>query len=115
MLFDQIDFDGPYRAFSDVYMAGVGGGTRRVTEAARVWEPDARPGARTAVGVRSASGTNQLVHVDLETGAVEPLTDPDLDRYWAGPRWSPGGDRIAVAVWRRSNVSGRAVTSQWCM
>jgi len=49
--------------------------------------------------VQEGGGTNNLVIVDLATGEVTPLMDPQADRHWAYPRWSPAGDRIAAVRW----------------
>ncbi|MQA90651.1 MAG: hypothetical protein GEU90_10510 [Gemmatimonas sp.] len=99
ILYGQLDFDGPYRLYSDLHVARRGGRGREVTGDARVWEADSHPDGRSAIAVASAQGTNILVQVDLETGAVAPVTDQDLDTYWSGPRWSPDGDRIAASRW----------------
>ncbi|MEX0912551.1 MAG: hypothetical protein WD031_03895, partial [Gemmatimonadota bacterium] len=89
LLHGQLDFSGPHRVFSDLFVATVDGESRRLTDDARVWEPDPHPDGRRAVVVASARGTNVLALVDLQTGIVEPLTERDLDVHWSGPRWSP--------------------------
>ena len=33
--------------------------------------------------------------------ATARAIEPSLDSYFASPRWSPNGDRIAVAHWSR--------------
>ncbi len=101
LLLAQLDYVDPYRVFSDLYRVGPGGETERLTEGARILNPHPAPDGRRAVGVRSGGGTNVPVVVDLATREVRPLVEPSLDVHWSLPRWSPGGDLIAVSRWRR--------------
>lgn len=99
LVLSQLDYEDPYHVLADVYRVGLDGSERKLTDAARLTEPSVAPDGRRVVGVRSAGGTNALVLLDLETGALRPLRDPDLTVHWSLPRWSPAGDRIAAARW----------------
>ncbi|MDE2806346.1 MAG: hypothetical protein OXN18_14490 [Gemmatimonadota bacterium] len=99
LLFSQLDFNDPYRLTSDLYRAAPDGTVERLTRGRRVTYADVSPDGTRAVAVQEGGGTNNLVIVDLATGEVTPLTDPQAARHWAFPRWSPAGDRIVAARW----------------
>ena len=72
----------------------------RVTEGAAISDFDPLPDGRRAVGVRSRFGVSELVHVDLERGAVLSLANrPGLETgvrtVWDHPRVSPDGRFMA--------------------
>jgi Tol biopolymer transport system component len=67
----------------------------RITHLADVGDADPIDD-KTAVAVRSRDGYSQLVKVDLNSGAVSPMTEPALDRVFSHPRVSRDG-RIAWA------------------
>lgn len=99
LVFAQADFNDPYTLHSDLYLEDSRGRIARITNNARVSEPDAHPDGKSAIAVQSAGGANALVRIDLSTGAVRELVEPDFDRYWSTPRFSPEGDRIAASLW----------------
>ncbi|MCY3612366.1 MAG: BamA/TamA family outer membrane protein [Gemmatimonadetes bacterium] len=99
VLFSQLDFTDPYRLTSDLYRAAPDGTVSRLTRGQRVTYADVSPDGSRAVAVQEGGGTNNLVIVDLATGEVTPLMDPQADRHWAYPRWSPAGDRIVAVRW----------------
>ena len=99
LLFSQLDFTDRYHLTSDLYRASLDGSVRRVTRGRRLTYADVSGNGRLAVAVREGGGTNTLVLVEVSTGAVTALTDPDPNVHWAHPRWSPGDDRIAVTRW----------------
>ena len=99
LIFARLDYVDPYRIYSDLYRARVGGAARRLTRAARLAEPDLSPDGRRVVAVANAGATNVLVVRDLESGRQRVLTAPDLDVHWSLPRWSPDGTRIAASRW----------------
>ncbi|HEV2131568.1 MAG TPA: hypothetical protein VGR27_10725, partial [Longimicrobiaceae bacterium] len=100
MLLSQVQFEDLYRLYADLYRVDLRGERVRLTEGARVKEPDLNPDGRRVVAVQSAPGTNIPVLIDLPTGETRPLAEPSLEVHWTTPRWSPAGDRIAVARWR---------------
>ena len=99
LLFSQLDFTDRYHLTSDLYRASLDGSVRRVTHGERLTYADLSEDGGRIVAVQEGGGTNVLVLVDPGTGAVTPLTEPDPNVHWAHPRWSPGGDRIAVTRW----------------
>ncbi len=101
LLTAQLELNGPYRVYGDLYQIEPDGGERRLTYGARLTGPDVTHDGRRVVAVQGIGGTNRLVIYDLETGALTPLTAVGQDIHWAFPRWSPTGDRVAVARWQR--------------
>ncbi|MDR0786360.1 MAG: hypothetical protein LBG44_00590 [Gemmatimonadota bacterium] len=104
LLYTSMDYGSRNEFFSDLYRVDAGGRSRRLTQAARVWEPDERSDGSSIVAVGAAGGTNVLVLVDPVSGDVHRLMDPDPDTYWSTPRWSPDGERIAVGRWHAGNA-----------
>lgn len=98
LLTAQLEFDGPYRAYSDLYRVDDDG-AHRLTHGARLTEPDLAPDGRRVVAVQGEGGTNRLVSYDLETGVILPLVPADPAIHWATPRWDPAGERIAAGRW----------------
>lgn len=99
LLTAQLEFRDRYRILSDLHRITTDRGTEPLTHGARIQEPDLHPDGRRAAAIASAAGTNIPVIVELETGRIRPLAQPSLDTHWAAPRFSPAGDRIAVARW----------------
>ena len=96
----MIDLRGPYRAYSDLYRVAVDGGRERMTEDARLLQPDVARDGRI-VALRAGGGTTVPVVVDAAGAAPRELVPPSLDVQWAFPRWSPDGTRIAISRWRQ--------------
>ena len=99
IVYDQLEYAGPHRIFSDLRRTTLAGEDRRLTRSARLAEPDLDHTGRRVVAVADAGETNSLVIRDLVTGSTRQLTAPARDVHWSLPRWSPGGDRIAVSRW----------------
>jgi hypothetical protein len=102
LVYSQLEQDGPYREFSDVYVMDLDGAVRRITRGARVEQPSVAPDGTWAVAVQNAGGTNGLVRVDLDDGSVATLVPPHPDAHWAFPRISPDGRWIAATRWEPS-------------
>ncbi len=100
LYFTQLEFSDPYRLTGDVYRATPQGEIERVTRGQRLTHVDVAPAGDRAIAVQEGEGTNRLVEVDLGTGAVRALTEPDPELHWAYPRWSPDGTRVAAVRWR---------------
>ncbi|MEX0980436.1 MAG: hypothetical protein WDZ89_05030, partial [Gemmatimonadota bacterium] len=96
----QVEWDDPWRLWSDLYRITPDGRSERLTSGARLVGPSVHPDGRTALAVQEGGGTNRLVEVDLETGAVTPLGDFLPGEHWSGPSWSPDGRRFAASRWR---------------
>ncbi len=73
------------------------GEVRRLTHGADLRDPDPSPDGRWAVATRNRDGFSQIVRVDLQTGAVSPLTEPSVDVVCDRPRISPDGRRVVYA------------------
>ena len=102
---NQVEFDGRYEIFSDLYAVDVvGGGERRLTRGGRLSSPDLAPDDRTLIAVETGRGTNRLVIIDAGTGERQPLTEYADGVNWERPRWAPDGKRIAVERWQRGRV-----------
>ncbi len=99
LLVSQIDLDGPYQSFSDLYRFSLDGRQERVTHGERLTQPSVHPDGERAVAVQEGGGSNALVVVDLGDGTVSPLVSSDPDVHWSMPTWSPNGRWIAVARW----------------
>jgi hypothetical protein len=99
LLVSQLELDDPYRLFGDLYVFGLDGGERRITQGARLTQPSGLPGGRAAIAVQEGEGTNALVRVDLTTGEVAPLVGARPDAHWALPAVSPDGRWIAATRW----------------
>lgn len=99
LLVSQLELDDPYRIFGDLYVFGLDGGERRITEGARLTQPSALPGGHAAIAVHEGEGTNALVRVDLTTGEVTPLVAARPDTHWALPAVSPDGRWVAATRW----------------
>jgi Tol biopolymer transport system component len=99
LLVAQLENDGPYRLYSDLYLMDLSGATERVTRGARLEQPSVAPDGTWAVAVQNGEGTNGLVRVALGDGAVSMVVAPHADVHWAFPRISPDGRWIAATRW----------------
>ena len=99
---DQLEFSGRYRRFRDLYRVTPDGAAHRLTTGARLSAPSAGPGNR-AVAVAEGEGTNGIVRVNINTGAIDTLVHPEDGVYWALPAVSPDGRRIAATRWSGGN------------
>jgi hypothetical protein len=96
----MIDLRDPNHAYSDLYRIGAEGGRERMTEGARLLQPDVARDGRI-VALRTGGGTTVPVVIDAPGAAPRALVPPSLDVQWAYPRWSPDGTRIAISRWRQ--------------
>lgn len=99
---DQLEYSGRYRRFRDLYRVTPDGAVQRLTTAARLSAPSVGPGDG-AVAVAEGGGTNGLVRVNINTGAIDTLVHPEDGVYWALPAVSPDGRRIAATRWAGGN------------
>lgn len=106
LLFAQLEFDGPYRLRSDLYVQRAGR-EHRLTNAARLSYPDARADG-SIVAVQAVPGSTRLVRVTPDGDVITPITATAADTQWAEPRWSPRGD-VIVAVRRRPGAIAEIV------
>lgn len=99
LLASQLEFGSPYTTFGDLYLLTRSGGATRLTRGARLSQPSVARGQGWAVAVQDGGGTNGLVRVDLATGALTLLVEPDPDVHWSYPAVSPDGRWIAASRW----------------
>jgi len=99
LLTSDLDYVDRFRVYSDVWVMSEHD-EEWVTRAARLTEADTRDGA-TIVAVQQDAAVNRLVLVDAAGRITRELTAYDPAVLWSMPRFSPTGDRIAVARWRR--------------
>jgi len=100
VVFSQIEYVDAYRLRGDLYRIRPDGGEERLSRGERLDHPDVDPTGRWVVAVQEGRGTNRLVLLDLESREIIPLNDYESPVHWSYPRWSPGGQWIAVARWR---------------
>ncbi|MFO7893293.1 MAG: hypothetical protein R6U63_06155 [Longimicrobiales bacterium] len=99
----QLEFQGPYRLFSDLWRVGTDGRETRLTHGLRLAQPDvAGDGRRVAAVQDHRAGVRLVVH-DLESGETRVVVDAAPGRSFDRPRWSPDGRRIAAG----RHVDGR--------
>lgn len=100
IVFSQLEFTDRYRVRSDLHRVGSDGDTRRLTEGARLDQPDVAPDG-SIVAVQRRDGSTRLVVVDPGGDGIRPLTRLRPDVHWAYPRVSPDGGWIAASRWER--------------
>ena len=92
----QLEFEGPYRLYSDLWRVDLEGREERLTRGLRLAQPDVGPDGRVAA-IGADRGALELVIHDPAAGASRVLADARPGQSFDRPRWSPDGRRIAVA------------------
>ncbi|MFP4624651.1 MAG: TolB family protein, partial [Gemmatimonadota bacterium] len=93
------DLEENVRARPDLFLwRWESGELRRVTRGAAIREAAPAPDGSWAVGVRCLHGLCDLVRIELDDGALVPLTDTDPLRPYYHPRVSPDGETIVASV-----------------
>jgi Tol biopolymer transport system component len=93
----QLELQGPYRVYSDLWRIDLDGRERRLTRGLRLAQPDVSGDGRRVAAVQNDDGAIRLVVYDLETGASRVLADAAPGEAFDSPRWAPDGRRIAVS------------------
>jgi hypothetical protein len=102
IVFSQFVLVDNERVFSDLYRIELASGTiTRITRSARLASPDIHPDGRTVVAVQYEGERSRLVTVDIESGALTPITQFSIDIAWGPARWSPDGTRLAALRFSR--------------
>ena len=99
LLLSQVEFEGPYRVYADLWIFDPEGGETRITEGARLTQPSADL-TGGAWAIQEGDGTNTIVRVDLITGAATPLLAPSPEVHWAYPRPSPNSRWLVATRWK---------------
>ena len=103
VLFGDLQFRGPHRIHTDLWLADDSG-VRRVTHGERLSEPDVHPDGRQIVALRQTPGSNEIVVGALGAGEFTALVAGGPDLHWGQPRWSPDGRQIAAVRWERGGL-----------
>ena len=99
----DLEFDGSFAMLSDLYLWRVGDRReRRLTEGARLKDPAFTSDGRSLIAVQNESGLNRLVEVDIVTGAIRVLFEPDGETQFSEPNVS--GGRIVLAEWKDGRI-----------
>jgi len=104
LLTTQLDRRGRYHVYDDLYAVSADGHESRLTRGARLEQADARRRDGAVVAVQDSAGMTRLVRLDPDGRDLRALTPFDADHYWATPRWSPEGQRVAAARWSRGGA-----------
>ena len=102
IVFSQMEVVANFSTYSDLYQFDLETRkVRRLTRGLRAKDPDFSPDGRRIVFVRQDLDRSGLWI--WEEGAIRPLLAGARDQFFATPRWSPDGKRIAVSVWSDGN------------
>jgi len=96
MIVAQLERQGPYRVYSDLWRLDRDGRERRLTHGLRLAQPDVAPDGRRVAAVQSHEGGIRLVVHDLATGETRVVADAAPGDAFDAPRWSPDGRSIAA-------------------
>ncbi|MDA1080667.1 MAG: hypothetical protein O2973_03165 [Gemmatimonadetes bacterium] len=120
-VFAQQEYTGPYSQRTDLWIERDGS-ARRLTDGARLTQPDARLCGDEApagdampdvciVAVQLLPGVARLVHVRATATStatstdITPLTEASAASLWTEPRWSHDGMRFVATHWERGGTS----------
>ena len=101
LVFAQSERMDPYVVRSDLYRSRRAyggadrGGETRLTQGARLTQPDVRADG-SIVAVQLDAARTRLVRVSASGESIVPITADATWERWAEPRWSPDGQRIAA-------------------
>ncbi|MDX1587025.1 MAG: hypothetical protein R3222_09780, partial [Balneolaceae bacterium] len=90
--------------YNDLYLFDIKSGkTEKVTESARVHDPDWHPRKNRIVAVKYGNGSHHLVELDLDTSVEKKLISFPQGTTIYTPVWSPDGNSILYA----SSLTGK--------
>jgi len=99
--FSQLQIYRNSSVYSDIYIYDLSSkNLLRLTNGARLRDPDFHPDGNRLICVESRLGQNRLVTYDLTSHRFDVLDWAGQDVLWLHPRWSPDGKSIAVSIWR---------------
>lgn len=93
----QLDFQGPYRLYTDLWLVDLDGRETRLTAGARLDRPDVAADGRRVVAIESRDGAMNLVVHDLVSGRTTTIVRAAAGQGFTAPRWSPDGHAVAAA------------------
>lgn len=96
----QLEWQDPARLFSDLYLVDAQGREHRLTDGARLQDPDVTRDGSRIIAIANDDGRTSIVLFDYVDGSLEnrrTLVPSEAGVQWALPRFSPLGDRIAVS------------------
>jgi len=96
LLVVDLEYDGRYRVYRDLYRVSPDGGVSRVTRGMRVVHADPRPTGEEIVATLAGDGTTSLVLLSPAGEVERVLVEPQPGVLWSHPAWDPEGGRIAV-------------------
>ncbi len=100
--FSKIDVYQTFFEYSDLYELDVSSReVRRLTRGRRAADPAISPDGNTLVFTTTEAGMMSLMRMNLETGTVTPIFEPDDHTQFAHPVFSSDGTRIAVQIWKK--------------
>lgn len=102
IVYAQLEFQDPYRIFSDLWRRHSDGRVERLTRGERLDQPTVSPDGRRVVAVQYEGAGSRLVGRALDGGRLDPLTP--ADGTWAFPSYSPDGLWIAASRWGPEGV-----------
>ena len=101
LAFSQLEIVRNYAQYSDLYLYDFKSKkVKRLTEGARLRDPDFHPSGTSLVAIEGQLGQDRLVIYDLNTGMIERI---DTALLMSNPRWSPDGKQIVMSGWKDGN------------
>jgi Tol biopolymer transport system component len=100
LIYDEPEAYRLFAVYSDLKAVDVASGrVRRLSSGLRAHDPDVSPDGKRLVFVRRVEDRSEVWTLELEGGALHPLTESGPGTQWSGPRFSPDGARVAAARW----------------
>lgn len=100
---DKLTYSRPKRnrygeTYQDIYLYDFSTEeSRKLTQSARIQEPDWHPTESILAAVQQANGTQNIILFDLDTDELEKITGFNSGETVYTPVWSPDGTRIYFA------------------
>lgn len=99
--FSRVDAYRAYFRYGDLYAFDVDTRKqRRLTRGRRVTDVAAAPDGKTLAFTTTQAGRASLWQMDIDSGAITPLWQPDDHTQMFHPDYAPDGAKLTLAVWR---------------
>ncbi len=99
LVYSKLDRDAHDNLYFDLYSYDLQQGREmRLTRGLRTGSPDVLPAAGKIIFATYALGKNRLATADMSGQNLSYLTSEADNRLFFSPKWSPGGDKIAVGT-----------------